>query len=75
MQVKEDFEAGLEYAQAERILDVREVDCAREYLVQWSDSAQPSWESEDNIASALVVAFEKDRKAQIADQKQPAAVA
>lgn len=83
LQVIEDFENGLEYAEAESILDVREAaDCAREYFVRWSDGADDSWESEDSISSALVASFEAERKAStVADaklaeseSKQPAAV-
>jgi hypothetical protein len=63
VQVIEDFENGLQYAEAERILDVREAaDCGREYHVRWSDGAPDSWESEDHVSSALVLAFEKERK-------------
>jgi hypothetical protein len=61
--VIEDFENGLQYAEAECIRDVRETDdCGREYLVQWVDGAPDSWESEDSISSALVTAFETERR-------------
>ena len=58
--MKEDFEAGLEYAQAVEILDSREVEgnCGREYLVRWTDGAADSWEDEDNIVASLVQAYE-----------------
>jgi hypothetical protein len=63
VQVIEDFENGLQYAEAEKILGVREAaDCGREYHVRWSDGAPDSWENEDNVSSALVLAFEKDQK-------------
>ena len=63
LQVIQDFENGLQYAEAESILDVRDApDCGREYLVRWADGAADSWEGEDGISSTLVVAFEKERK-------------
>ena len=68
VQVIQDFENCLQYAEAERILDVRDADdCGREYLVAWADGAADSWESEDSISSTLVVAFEKERKSGAAD--------
>lgn len=64
MQVKEDFEAGLEYAEATELLDVRDVEgsCGREYLTRWSDGGAETWEDEDNLAASLVRAFEAERR-------------
>eukprot|EP00892_Ulva_mutabilis_P008942 jgi/Ulvmu1/641/UM010_0011.1 len=63
-EVKEDFEAGLEYAQASEILDSRDVEdnCGREYLVRWADGAADSWEDEDNVVASLVQAYEAGRR-------------
>lgn len=62
--MKEDFEAGLEYAEAAEILDSRDVegDCGREYLLRWTDGRPESWEDEDNVVAALVQAFEAERR-------------
>ena len=102
--VVEDFDKGLEYATAERILDKREVvvEAAKdnsirkmmerrdermraeregdqeaaamadqeeeeveekviEYLVEWSDGYEASWEPEDHVTEDLVRVFEEER--------------
>ena len=59
MQVVADYEAGLEYADAVCIKDARRLGDAKEYLVEWSDGAPDTWESEDNITRSLVFEFEK----------------
>lgn len=62
--MKEDFEAGLEYAEAVEILDARDVegDCGREYLVRWADGHSESWEDEDNVVASLVQEYEAGRR-------------
>lgn len=71
-EVIEDFENGMEYAEAECILDVRDAaDCEREYLVRWKDGQADSWESEDCISSAIVSAFEAERKEGTPDDAAP----
>jgi hypothetical protein len=62
-QVVEYFEAGWQYAEAEAIVGTRGRGDAREYLVTWSDGAEDSWESEDNVARSLVSEFERARRA------------
>lgn len=72
VQVIEDFENGMEYAEAECIVDVRDAaDCEREYLVRWKDGQADSWESEDCISSATVSAFEAERKEGTPDDAAP----
>ena len=55
----QDYEAGIEYAEAERITAARVKGDAKEYLVQWADGKAASWESEDNVRQAMVLAFER----------------
>lgn len=71
VQVVQDFEAGLEYAEAVLLKDSRRKGDSKEYLVQWSDGAADSWEGEDNITRALVSAFERERKASTASITAP----
>lgn len=58
--VRDDFESGLEYAEAEAILDRKIRKGERYYLVRWKDDYEDSWEIEDNLASELVEAWEKE---------------
>ncbi|CAA0831483.1 Signal recognition particle 43 kDa protein-chloroplastic [Striga hermonthica] len=58
-----DFEAGVEYAVAERVVDRREVggeegERRREYLVKWTDIEEETWEPEENVDSELINEFE-----------------
>lgn len=59
----EDFEAGLEYADGSKLLDKRTVVCGDvptlEYLVEWSDGEEPSWEPESHVAELLVREYEE----------------
>jgi hypothetical protein len=70
-QVVQDFEAGLEYAEAALLKDSRKKGDSKEYLVQWLDGAADSWEVEDNITRALVSAFENERKGSTASTNAP----
>ncbi|XP_027095017.1 signal recognition particle 43 kDa protein, chloroplastic-like [Coffea arabica] len=57
-----DFEAGLEYAVAECILDRRESadeGGKKEFLVKWTDIDEPTWEPEENVDPLLIQAYEK----------------
>ena len=53
-----DYEEGLEYGIAERILEKREVDGKPEYLVQWADTEENTWEPLENIADEIIAEFE-----------------
>nr|GMD52112.1 signal recognition particle 43 kDa protein, chloroplastic [Ipomoea batatas] len=54
-----DFEAGLEYAVAECVLERREGECGKmEYLVKWSDIEEATWEPEENVDPTLIQEFE-----------------
>ncbi|KAL3504207.1 hypothetical protein ACH5RR_034048 [Cinchona calisaya] len=58
-----DFEAGLEYAVAECIVDSRESEGGKkEYLVKWTDIDEPTWEPEENVDPVLIQIFENDKK-------------
>lgn len=57
-----DYEEGLEYGIAERIVEKRQVDGKLEYLVQWADSAEDSWEPPENIADEIIAEFESQSK-------------
>ncbi|OVA16021.1 Chromo domain/shadow [Macleaya cordata] len=55
-----DFEAGLEYAVAERVIGKREgEDGKREVLVKWSDIEEATWEPEENVDPDLMKEFER----------------
>ena len=71
MQVVQDFESGLEYAEAVTLKDMRRQGCSKEYLVEWADSSPDTWESEDNITRTLVSQFERQRRAMNTVQAQP----
>ncbi|XP_015066013.1 signal recognition particle 43 kDa protein, chloroplastic [Solanum pennellii] len=58
-----DFEAGLEYAEAECILEKREGDDGKgEYLVKWTDIEEATWEPEENVDPLLIEDFEKGQQ-------------
>ena len=60
-----DYEAGLEYAVAEAVLDRRVGDDSKpEFLVKWADMEEPTWEPEENVDPDLVKAFDETRQAQ-----------
>ncbi|GMH23645.1 hypothetical protein Nepgr_025488 [Nepenthes gracilis] len=59
-----DFEAGLEYAEAEGIMGKRIGEGGRrELLVKWADIAEPTWEPEENVDPDLIKAFEEAHNA------------
>jgi len=53
-----DYEQGLEYGVAQKILEKREEDGLVEYLVKWEDSDENTWEPPGNLAVELVAEFE-----------------
>lgn len=54
-----DFEAGLEYAVAEAVLDRREGDEGKtEYLVKWADIEEATWEPEENVDPDFINLFQ-----------------
>eukprot|EP01025_Chloroclados_australasicus_P041405 TRINITY_DN4385_c0_g1_i2.p1 TRINITY_DN4385_c0_g1~~TRINITY_DN4385_c0_g1_i2.p1 ORF type:complete len:163 (+),score=31.06 TRINITY_DN4385_c0_g1_i2:154-642(+) len=61
-EVRQDYEAGLEYAEAISVSAVRGRGMAKEYLVKWADGAEDSWESEDHVAKNLITDFERQRR-------------
>ncbi|KAL8170318.1 hypothetical protein V2J09_022122 [Rumex salicifolius] len=55
-----DFEAGLEYAEAQGVEGKRIGDEGKaEYLVRWADIDQPTWEPIDNVNPDLIREFEE----------------
>ncbi|KAL6907424.1 hypothetical protein ACP4OV_002463 [Aristida adscensionis] len=59
-----DFEAGLEYAVAEAVVDKRPAAAADgeekwEYLVKWVDIEEATWEPAENVDAELVQDFEQ----------------
>lgn len=56
--VVEDYRSGLEYAEADCILDVRNRGDSRTYLVRWFDDYPDSWEPEENVSEDMVAIFE-----------------
>ncbi|XP_061343711.1 signal recognition particle 43 kDa protein, chloroplastic-like [Gastrolobium bilobum] len=62
-----DYEAGLEYAVAEAVVDRRIGDEGKqELLVKWIDLEEPTWEPEENVDPELIKVFE-----QSVNQAQP----
>lgn len=58
-----DFEAGLEYAVADCILEKREGEDGKgEYLVKWTDIEEATWEPEENVDPLLIEDFEKSQQ-------------
>lgn len=54
-----DYEAGLEYAVAEAVVDRRVGDDGKnEFLVKWVDLDDPTWEPEENVDPEHVKVFE-----------------
>jgi signal recognition particle protein len=53
-EVIEDFQAGLKYAEADEILDVRNRGDSRTYLIKWRDDFPSSWEPEENVSPDLI---------------------
>lgn len=60
-EVVEDFEAGLEYAQAEAVLDCRQRGTMRKYLVRWQDGYPDTWEPEEHVSQDLIALFERQK--------------
>ncbi|CAH8301547.1 unnamed protein product [Eruca vesicaria subsp. sativa] len=59
--VVKDYEDGLEYAVAEKVLGKRMGDDGKtEYLVKWTDMADATWEPEENVDTSLVQLFEEE---------------
>ncbi|KAL9687344.1 hypothetical protein QQ045_031744 [Rhodiola kirilowii] len=55
-----DYEEGLEYAIAEKILEKRDGEEGRiEYLVKWTDMDDATWEPDENVDPELVLEFQK----------------
>lgn len=55
-----DFEEGLEYGVAEKVVGRREGEEGRvEYLVKWVDLEKATWEPVENVDAELVEEFEK----------------
>lgn len=60
-----DFEAGLEYAEAQAVVAKRLGDEGMvEYLVQWADIDQPTWEPIENVDPDLIRVFEESQAQQ-----------
>jgi len=49
-----DYDAGLEYADAAQLLDLRQAGTERTFLVQWADGRPDSWEPEDGVSGELI---------------------
>lgn len=53
-----DYEEGVEYGVAEKILEKRDGKEGVEYLVKWADSEENTWEPSENLAAEVVADFE-----------------
>lgn len=66
-----DFEAGLEYAVAECVVEWREGEGGegrKEYLVKWTDIEEATWEPEENVDPDLIKEFEEGQNKEEAAQ-------
>lgn len=59
-EVIEDFKDKVEYAAAERILDVRNKGDSRAYLIKWTDDHPDTWEPEEHVSPDLIYMFENN---------------
>lgn len=57
--VLEDYDAGLEYATAQEVLDVVQVGTERRFKVSWGDSYPASWEPEEHLPTDLIALFQQ----------------
>lgn len=64
----QDYEAGLEYGIAEKILEKREENGVSEYLVKWTDIDVPTWEPLENVDLELVADFENVSVKEVEDR-------
>ncbi|KAL3161794.1 Signal recognition particle 43 kDa protein, chloroplastic [Trebouxia sp. C0009 RCD-2024] len=58
----EDFDAGLEYAEADCILDVQQKGDSLQYLIRWQDDYPDSWEAEESISPDIIAIWEQKRE-------------
>ncbi len=59
-EVVSDYQDNLEYANAEKILDVRNKGDSRAYLVKWMDGSEDTWEPEEHVSQDLIFMFENN---------------
>jgi hypothetical protein len=59
-EVVSDYQDNLEYAKAEKILDVRNKGDSRAYLVRWMDGSEDTWEPEEHVSQDLIFMFENN---------------
>ncbi|KAL4852722.1 Signal recognition particle protein [Chlorella vulgaris] len=57
-EVVDDFEQGLEYADAECVLEMRQRGTMRKYLVRWGDGYPDTWEPEEHVSPDLIALWE-----------------
>ncbi|ONK72801.1 uncharacterized protein A4U43_C04F23380 [Asparagus officinalis] len=61
-----DFEAGLEYGVAEKVVGMREgEEGGREYLVKWVDIEEATWEPEENVDGELIGEFKRGEEGKV----------
>jgi signal recognition particle protein len=70
--VIEDYDAGLEYGEAAKILKSVQKGDAREYLVQWSDDYPDTWEPEDHLPQHLIEDWEERQRQRLLASMQSA---
>ncbi|GLJ05629.1 hypothetical protein SUGI_0021770 [Cryptomeria japonica] len=70
----QDYEAGLEYGIAEKILEKREENGVSEYLIKWTDIDVPTWEPLENVAPELVADFENVSVKEVEDRLEKAEI-
>lgn len=61
-EVVDDFESGLEYAQAAEVVDCRQRGTMRKYLVRWQDDYPDTWEPEEHVSPDLVAQWEQKQR-------------
>ncbi|KAK9828851.1 hypothetical protein WJX72_002407 [[Myrmecia] bisecta] len=68
--VIEDYDEGLEYANAECILDVRQKGDQRTYLVRWQDDCDDTWEPEENVSPDIIALWEEQQQSKTVAEQQ-----
>ncbi|PRW45505.1 signal recognition particle 43 kDa chloroplastic [Chlorella sorokiniana] len=61
-EVVEDYESGLEYAQAEAVVGMRQQGTMRKYLIKWSDDYPETWEPEEHVSPDLIRQWEEQHQ-------------
>lgn len=60
--VVEDYDAGLEYAEADCVVDMESRGDSRNYLIRWQDDYPDTWEPEESVSTDIIAVWEKKQE-------------